>query len=121
MLATRELNRSTLARRLLLEREALDAAEAVRRVVACRRDMRLRRTWPYGIGSPRSTRPTWTRPSLTARSLRPRSCGSRCTPFTPATTLTSMNGALLGVVQVAAQRVQTPALVRLAGDLPSRL
>ncbi|WP_406314853.1 winged helix DNA-binding domain-containing protein [Streptosporangium sp. NBC_01639] len=34
MLTTRELNRSTLARQLLLGREALDAAETVRRVVA---------------------------------------------------------------------------------------
>lgn len=34
MLTTRELNRSTLARQLLLGREALDVAEAVRRVVA---------------------------------------------------------------------------------------
>ncbi|MEV4165792.1 winged helix DNA-binding domain-containing protein [Nonomuraea dietziae] len=34
MLTTRELNRSTLARQLLLGRETLDVAEAVRRVVA---------------------------------------------------------------------------------------
>ncbi|MEV0825046.1 winged helix DNA-binding domain-containing protein [Nonomuraea rubra] len=34
MLTTRELNRSTLARQLLLGREALDVAEVVRRVVA---------------------------------------------------------------------------------------
>lgn len=34
MLTTRELNRSTLARQLLLGREALDVTEAVRRVVA---------------------------------------------------------------------------------------
>ena len=34
MLTTRELNRATLARQLLLRREALDVAEAVRRVVA---------------------------------------------------------------------------------------
>ena len=65
-LTARQLNRATLARQLLLERQRLDVVEAVRRIGrAPGAGGRPPRTSRSGTGSRTSTRPTWTPPSPT--------------------------------------------------------
>ncbi len=62
VITPRVLNRSTLARQLLLAREPIGVEDAVRRVVALRRSGRAPRTWPCGTGSRTSRRSGSTRP-----------------------------------------------------------